>query len=127
MTSFGCGAHGTAISFVMEYQGLGFVEAVEELARSAGMTVPQEVSGEKQRPSQSTELAELMLQATRYYREQLKRAPQAIEYLKQRGLTGAEGVAEAFEGRRAVIVTGGHPGGPPRPGRRRPTPPRRRR
>jgi len=85
---FGCGAHGTAISFVMEYQGLGFVEAVEELARSAGMTVPQEISGEKQRPSQSTELAELMLQATRYYREQLKRAPQAIEYLKQRGLSG---------------------------------------
>lgn len=85
---FGCGAHGTAISFVMEYQGLGFVEAVEELARSAGMTVPQEISGEKQRHSQSTELAELMLQATRYYREQLKRAPQAIEYLKQRGLSG---------------------------------------
>ena len=85
---FGCGAHGTAISFVMEYQGLGFVEAVEELARSAGMTVPHEISGEMQRPSQSTELAELMLQATRYYREQLKRAPQAIEYLKQRGLSG---------------------------------------
>ncbi|BCB25587.1 DNA primase [Sulfurimicrobium lacus] len=85
---FGCGAHGTAISFVMEYQGLGFIEAVEELARSAGMTVPQEAGGEKSRPSQSTELAELMLQATRYYREQLKRAPQAIEYLKQRGLSG---------------------------------------
>ncbi|MEN6586243.1 MAG: DNA primase, partial [Sulfuricella sp.] len=85
---FGCGAHGTAISFVMEYQGLGFVEAVEELARSAGMTVPQEAGGEKQRPSQSTELADLMLQATRYYRDQLKRAPQAIEYLKQRGLSG---------------------------------------
>lgn len=85
---FGCGAHGTAISFVMEYQGLGFVEAVEELARSAGMTVPQEISGEKPRISQSTGLAELMLQATRFYREQLKRAPQAVDYLKQRGLSG---------------------------------------
>jgi DNA primase len=85
---FGCGAHGTAISFVMEYQGLGFVEAVEELARSAGMTVPQETSGERPRVSQSMELTELMLQATRFYREQLKRTPRAIDYLKQRGLSG---------------------------------------
>lgn len=86
---FGCGAHGTAISFVMEYQGLGFVEAVEELARGAGMTVPQESGKEGRRTSsQSADLAEIMLQATRYYREQLKRAPQAIEYLKRRGLSG---------------------------------------
>lgn len=85
---FGCGAHGTAISFVMEYQGLGFVEAIEELARSAGMTVPQETGGEKQRFEQGTDLAEIMLQATRYYRDQLKRSPQAIAYLKQRGLSG---------------------------------------
>ncbi len=85
---FGCGAHGTAISFVMEYQGLGFVEAVEELARSAGMTVPQEAVSEKQRAVQDADLPGIMLQATRYYRDQLKRAPQAIEYLKQRGLSG---------------------------------------
>ena len=85
---FGCGAHGTAISFVMEYQGLGFVEAVEDLARSAGMTVPQEAVAEKQRSAQSADLAEVMLQATRYYREELKRAPKAIEYLKKRGLSG---------------------------------------
>lgn len=85
---FGCGAHGTAISFVMEYQGLGFVEAVEELARSAGMTVPQETVSEKQRAVQDADLPGIMLQATRYYRDQLKRAPQAIDYLKQRGLSG---------------------------------------
>ncbi|MBZ0106185.1 MAG: DNA primase [Sulfuricella denitrificans] len=85
---FGCGTHGTAISFVMEYQGLGFVEAVEELARSAGMTVPQEAVAEKQRSAQSADLAEVMLLATRYYRDELKRAPRAIEYLKQRGLSG---------------------------------------
>ncbi|MFA7316302.1 MAG: DNA primase [Sulfuricella sp.] len=85
---FGCGAHGTAISFVMEYQGLGFVEAVEDLARSAGMTVPQEAVAEKQRSAQSADLAEVMLQATSYYREELKRAPKAIEYLKRRGLSG---------------------------------------
>ncbi len=85
---FGCGAHGTAISFVMEYQGLGFVEAIEDLARSAGMTVPQEAMAEKQRTAQSADLAEVMLQATRYYRDELKRAPLAIEYLKRRGLSG---------------------------------------
>ncbi len=85
---FGCGTHGTAISFVMEYQGLGFVEAVEELARSAGMTVPQEAVAEKQRSAQSADLAEVMLLATRYYRDELKRAPRAIEYLKRRGLSG---------------------------------------
>ena len=39
---FGCGAHGTAIGFVMEYQGLSFVEAIQELAKMAGLTVPQE-------------------------------------------------------------------------------------
>lgn len=85
---FGCGAHGTAISFIMEYQGLGFVEAIEDLARSAGMTVPQEAMAEKQRTAQSADLAEVMLQATRYYRDELKRAPLAIEYLKRRGLSG---------------------------------------
>ena len=85
---FGCGAHGTAISFVMEYQGLGFVEAIEDLARSAGMTVPQEAVSEKQHSAQSADLAEVMLQATRYYRDELKRAPGAIEYLKRRGLSG---------------------------------------
>ena len=38
---FGCGAHGTAISFLMEYQGMGFVDAVKELAMRVGMTVPE--------------------------------------------------------------------------------------
>lgn len=85
---FGCGAHGTAISFVMEYQGLGFVEAVEDLARSAGMVVPKEHGGEQRMADQGANLGELLLQATSYYREQLKRAPQAIDYLKQRGLSG---------------------------------------
>ena len=39
---FGCGAHGSAISFLMEYAGLGYVDTIEELARSAGLTVPRE-------------------------------------------------------------------------------------
>ena len=85
---FGCGAHGSAIGFVMEYQGLAFVEAVEELARGAGMAVPREVGAEPPRASQTADLGEILLRATRFYREQLKRSPQAIEYLKQRGLSG---------------------------------------
>lgn len=85
---FGCGAHGTAIGFVMEYQGLGFVEAVEDLARHAGLTVPHENDENARRPVHAPELPDVMLSATRYYREQLKLAPQAIDYLKQRGLSG---------------------------------------
>ncbi|MDP2828616.1 MAG: DNA primase [Sulfuricellaceae bacterium] len=85
---FGCGAHGTAIGFVMEYQGLGFVEAVEDLARNAGLTVPHETDENSHRPTHAPELPDVLLSATRYYREQLKLAPQAIDYLKQRGLSG---------------------------------------
>ncbi len=84
---FGCGVHGTAISFVMEHLGLGFVEAVEELARSVGMEVPQERANETfQRVA--PDLYEVMQVATRYYREQLKLSKRAIEYLKGRGLSG---------------------------------------
>ncbi len=86
---FGCGAHGTAIGFVMEYSGSGFVETVRELAQSVGMQVPDVKSN---RPRVKTEegddLYEVLLKAAQYYRQQLKIAPHAIEYLKQRGLSG---------------------------------------
>lgn len=88
---FGCGAHGTAISFVMEYQGMGFVEAVKELAQSVGMTVPdegQETGRERERKAQVESLTEVMQRAARFYREALKQSDAAIAYLKQRGLTG---------------------------------------
>ena len=84
---FGCGAHGTAIGFVMEHAGMGFVEAVEELARGIGLTVPHEQSPSTQHKV-APDLYELMQSATRYYREQLKKTPRAIEYLKNRGLSG---------------------------------------
>ncbi len=84
---FGCGAHGTAIGFVMEHTGVGFVEAVEELARNVGLTVPQEASNVPQRKV-APDLYDLMQTATRYYREQLKKTPRAIEYLKGRGMSG---------------------------------------
>jgi DNA primase len=86
---FGCGAHGTAIGFVMEHAGLGYVDAIEELARSAGLEVPRERStaGEVHHKI-APDLYEVMQTATRYYREQLKLSQRAIDYLKQRGLSG---------------------------------------
>ena len=84
---FGCGAHGTSIGFVMEHAGLSFIDAVEELARAIGVAVPQETSTQVQRKV-ATDLYEVMHTATRYYRDQLKQSPRAIEYLKRRGLSG---------------------------------------
>ena len=87
---FGCGAHGNAIGFLMEYSGLGYVEAVKELADSVGMKLP-ELRSEDRKPRPAPEgpdLYELLAAAARYYRESLKAAPRAIEYLKGRGLTG---------------------------------------
>jgi len=86
---FGCGAHGSAISFLMEYSGLPFVEAVKELAALAGMQVPDDPGpGARNKPPIDDGLVEAMSTAARYYREQLKQAPAAIDYLKRRGLTG---------------------------------------
>jgi DNA primase len=86
---FGCGAHGTAIGFVMEHAGMGFVDAVEELARSINVVVPNESSSAGQfKQKVAPDLYEVMQDATRYYREQLKLTPRAIEYLKGRGLSG---------------------------------------
>lgn len=104
---FGCGAHGSAIGFMMEYGGMNFVEAVSELAARVGMQVPVQES-ESFRPAreagslssaatpdktQGTEssfqdLLEVMNIAARFYREQLKHSKSAIAYLKKRGLTG---------------------------------------
>ena len=86
---FGCGAHGTAIGFLMEHSGKSFPDAVEELARDAGLDVPRdERPGEKERRAEAQDLNELLLTAARFYRACLKDAPAAIEYLKTRGLTG---------------------------------------
>ncbi len=89
---FGCGAHGTAVGFLMEYEHLSFPEAVEELARQLGLEVPYEGPGpsETQRP-RNENLYDLLAQADRFYRRQLRQHPQgsrAVDYLKQRGLSG---------------------------------------
>ncbi|EEO28143.1 DNA primase [Oxalobacter paraformigenes] len=90
---FGCGRNGSAITFLMEHSGLSFVEAVEELAQGAGMTVPRDdtrVSPEQRAQKQAKTLAltEVMTQASRYYRQQLKQSEAAIAYLKKRGVSG---------------------------------------
>ena len=87
---FGCGAHGTAIGFLMEHGGKAFPDAVEELARDAGLEVPRvERPGESERREQAMDLTAVTLEAAKFYRAQLKDAPRAIAYLKERGLTGA--------------------------------------
>jgi DNA primase len=87
---FGCGAHGTAVGFLMEYGGMGFVDAVKDLAQSVGMKVPEEQrsENERRRAEQGETLHEVLLRAAQHYRNQLKDAPQAIAYLKKRGLSG---------------------------------------
>ncbi|MBI4989563.1 MAG: DNA primase [Rhodocyclales bacterium] len=86
---FGCGAHGSAIGFVMEYSGLGFIEAVEDLAGQIGLQVPQQRPDERrQKAIEAAPLTEFMACAAKYYKEQLKTSPKAIDYLKGRGLTG---------------------------------------
>jgi DNA primase len=87
---FGCGAHGTAIGFLMEHAGKSFPEAVEALARDAGLAVPKvERAGESERREAASDLGATLLTAARFYRAQLRNAPEAIDYLKRRGLTGA--------------------------------------
>ncbi len=82
---FGCGAHGSAIGFMMNYEGLEFPDAIEELARRAGLKVPREAGSA---PRRSTETYDILEAAAKYYVECLKNHPPAIEYLKGRGLSG---------------------------------------
>ncbi len=84
---FGCGAHGTALGFLMEYEHMGFPDAVAALAQDAGLPVPE--SGEPDRPRPPPALWDALEQAAQFYKKQLKQTPRAIEYLKKRGLTGA--------------------------------------
>ncbi|WP_028238116.1 DNA primase [Stutzerimonas azotifigens] len=90
---FGCGAGGNALGFVMDHDHLDFPQAVEDLARRAGMEVPREERGGRSKPRQPTDspLYPLLAAAADYYRQALKGHPSrkaAVEYLKGRGLTG---------------------------------------
>jgi DNA primase len=84
---FGCGAHGTALGFLMEYDHMEFVEAVESLAGMMGIDVPRE---ESQRPARRyDELFQLMQKVEKHYQEELKTHQPAVDYLKVRGIDGA--------------------------------------
>ena len=85
---FGCGVSGSAIGFLMQYSGLGFVEAVEELASSIGLAVPRQVAARRQEEAKKAPLTEFMARASKFYRDQLKANPRAVDYLKRRGLSG---------------------------------------
>ncbi len=89
---FGCGAHGTALGFLMEYDHLDFVEAVEELARQQGLEVPREGGMQARAPINNNKpLYELLERCNKFYQQQLRSHPQsgkAVDYLKGRGLSG---------------------------------------
>ncbi len=83
---FGCGAHGTALSFLIEHQRMDFRAAVEELARMHGLELPREVQAG---PDDShARLYRINEAAAQFFRDQLKQAPGAVEYLKQRAVSG---------------------------------------
>lgn len=88
---FGCGEHGTAIGFLMNYDRLSFPEAVRELASQAGLEVPQEAREDPEAARTHNDLLEILNQADRFFRRQLREHPQAgrvTGYLKERGLSG---------------------------------------
>ncbi len=92
---FGCGAHGTAVGFLMDYEHLEFPEAIEELASLAGVEVPREDS--QRRGPDNGPLYDVLERAASWFERQLREHPQgsrAVEYLKGRGLTGE--IAQAF-------------------------------
>lgn len=95
---FGCGAGGNALGFLMEYENISFPEAVEELAKTAGMEVPRDDSPQQREKDQQLKtLYELLEAATTYYEDQLRTndtRSDAVNYLKSRGLSGQ--AAKAF-------------------------------
>ena len=91
---FGCGKHGNAIGFLMEHTGASFREAVEDLAQQCGLAVPEDERSpqEKQRAAAQRQrqdsLADVLARAAHAWQRQLRDAPHAIAYLKERGLSG---------------------------------------
>lgn len=90
---FGCGAHGSAIGFLMAHAGLGFREAVEDLARQVGFPLPEESgsgrAGGTGETNHRQSLTGVLARAAEFYREALKSSPAAIAYLRSRGVSGA--------------------------------------
>ena len=107
---FGCGAHGTALGFLMEYDRLDFVTAVEELAARFGLEVPREATSQAQ--SSLTPLYDVLAQAADFFEKSLRGHQVAVDYLRSRGLDGDTakafriGYAPAGLGRPAARISG---------------------
>ncbi len=86
---FGCQKSGNAVGFLMDYDHMEFVEAIESLAHSLGIEVPYEQGTAPAKPAQGLEsMYQSMEQSSQYYEAQLKQTPDAIDYLKDRGISG---------------------------------------
>jgi DNA primase len=91
---FGCGKNGNVLSFMMEFQGMSFIEAVKDLAQSMGMPVPederspQERARDAQMRTRQASITELLEKASAGYRKQLKGSERGVNYFKGRGLSG---------------------------------------
>ena len=85
---FGCGQHGSAISFLIEYEGLSFIDAINELANSIGLKVPNDAPPKLEKNNEFLNLEEVIKTASIFYQRQLRESSKAISYLKSRGLTG---------------------------------------
>lgn len=91
---FGCGVHGDAVRFLMEQAGMGFLDAVRDLAQQVGMAVPEDDSSPQEREraaalkQRQATLSDVLAKAAEHYRKQLKDSPRAVAYLKGRGLSG---------------------------------------
>ena len=92
---FGCGAHGNAIDFMMKHDHLSFPEAIESLARLAGMEVPRDASMPHKKEDSLPELYDLAAKVANYYYDQMRQSQRAIQYLKQRGISGV--IAQQFQ------------------------------
>ena len=102
---FGCGAHGTAVGFLMEFDHMSFVEAIESLASSMGVDVPR---NESDRPARRyDELFDLMSKIERFWQQGLRENQTAVDYLKDRGIDGTTakrfGLGYAAEGWSIVL------------------------
>ena len=84
---FGCGAHGTALGFLMDYERLTFVEAIEELAKMVGVAVPK-TKEDRVVSKENNHLKNLLSQISEYYEKNLKESKNAIQYFKYRGIDG---------------------------------------
>ncbi len=92
---FGCGAHGTALGFIMEYERLDFVDAIEVLAAEYHIDVPREQGNFTPQEDDKKPLYSVLEKAALSFAEELKKTPRAVDYLKQRGLSGE--IAKDFQ------------------------------